>query len=353
MAPTLPRLTWLLALAACAETTAPLPPPVEVLVVLHRTQAQLTVVPVDAPSESRRISFAAAPPLDAGLALRQDVALVAAPADDAVLVVDLQAGVVLRRLSLPAGGGAGGVAILDDSIAYAASPGTDQVVRLNYRSGATAALAVGRTPLPVIATRGRVFVVSANLATGPCGAAPACPAGASWITVVDPITNQRATGIDSILLPGPGNARYAEVAPDGLLYVVSQGNGLQEARLSIVSPVARAELGNFGGFGSDPGALAADVGERLFVASRTFGLMEFNTRTRSVVRGAGAGAAIPDNVGVEVDSRGRVWALEAGPCTPGAPGRLQLLRDDLTVAQAIQLDECPWTVAATALPAGG
>jgi len=47
-------------------------------------------------------------------------------------------------------------------------------------------------------TRGRLFVLNGNL--------PAMvPPGPSWISIVDPLTNRLATGIDSILAAGPGN----------------------------------------------------------------------------------------------------------------------------------------------------
>ena len=41
-------------LVACAETNAPLPEPVEVLLVVNRNTATLSVIPVDQPAAAKR-----------------------------------------------------------------------------------------------------------------------------------------------------------------------------------------------------------------------------------------------------------------------------------------------------------
>ena len=165
------------------------------------------------------------------------------------------------------------------------------------------------------------------------------------------MTNAKATGVDSIALPGPGNAGFADVASDGLIYLVNSGDFFNgEGRLSIVDPVGRQEVANFGGFGTGPGALAADGGERLFISSFSEGLMEFNTRTRVVVLGAGAGIAIPGNSAVEVDSKGRIYAISTGPCSGGTPGVAHVLKANLTESTTINLGECAIFAAITSIP---
>jgi len=96
--------------------------------------------------------------------------------------------------------------------------------------------------------------------------------------------------------------------------------------------VLRQEVGSFAGIGALPGKLATDLRERLFITSRTQGLMEFNTRTRRVVRGAGGGIPLVGGVAAAVDVSGTIYAVEEGTCL-GAPGRIRIFRPDLTEAR--------------------
>ena len=249
-----------------------------------------------------------------------------------------------RTIQLSAGSGATGVAIVDDSIAYVGNPNLNTVTRVNYITGDTASVAVGVYPQGIIFTRGKIFVMNGNLVNF-------APAGPSWLTVIDPVTNAHATGIDSIPLPGPGNAGFADVGSDGLLYVISTGDFFGgQGRLSIVDPVGRTEVGNFGGIGTGPGALAADAGERLFISSFSEGLMEFNTVTRTLVHGAGDGIQIAGNSAVEVDSKGRIYAISTGPCQGGTPGVAHVLRTNLSESGTIPLGECAIVAAVTKIP---
>ena len=338
-------LPLLLALSslACAETTAPLPPADEVLLVVNSTEASLSVVPVEAPGTGFTIPLGGTTPTPVGVAARGAVALVPMGLDNSVAVVDLP-GRSVQTIQLPAGSGATGVAIVDDTIAYVANPNLNTVTRINYISGDTASVAVGVYPQNIVFTRGKIFVLNGNLVNF-------TPAGPSWITVIDPVTNARATGIDSIALPGPGNAGFADVGSDGLLYVISTGDFFGgQGRLSIVDPVGRTEVANFGGLGTGPGALAADAGEHLFISSLSEGLMEFNTVTRTLVHGAGDGVSIPGNSAVEVDSQGRIYAISTGPCQGGNPGTAHVLRGNLTESRSIPLGECAIFAVLTNIP---
>jgi hypothetical protein len=217
-------------------------------------------------------------------------------------------------------------------------------------TGDTLGIPVGHFPKDIALARGKLFVVNANLTDCP----PPdllCPAGESWVTVVDPVSNARAVGRDSIPIPGAGNASFVTVAGDGRLYIMSAGVPLDlQGRLSIVDPVSRLELGNFGGFGDEPGQIAADGGERIFVSSRTEGLMEFNTRTRTVVRGAGNGIPVQNNAGVAVDSRSQIYAIDAGACSAFAFGRARVFRPDLTEVRTISLGVCSGAAAMALIP---
>jgi hypothetical protein len=337
-------LAALAATLACAEASAPLPPAVEVLLVVHQTPAAVSVIPVGSPTTHNSIPLGGGMASPTTLSARNGWAVVPLGDEADAAVVDLRTSQVTRMVPLPGNSGATGAAMVDDSIAYVANPNLNSVTRVNYLTGDTASVAVGASPMGVVFTRGKVFVLNANL-NG------ANPAGPSWVSVVDPVTNRLATGIDSISLPLPGNASYSDVAHDGLLYVMNAGpaDGTTDSRLSLVDPVGRQELGNFKGFGNDAGALANNGAGRLFISSRSEGLMIFDLISRQVLRGAGNGLPIPDNSGVAVDGDGRIYALEAGTC-PGGTGKVHILRANLSVSRVVDADPCPVAAVITEIP---
>ena len=333
-----------LAAAGCADTNAPLPDPQTVLLAVNSTANTLSIVPLDDPTASGEVELGGTTPTPVGVAARDAIALVPLGLDNAVAVVDLRAGSVLRRIPLPENSGATGAAVVDDSIAYVGNPNLNTVSRVNYQTGETVEVPVGVYPQGVVFTRGRIFVLNGNLDE------TFSPAGPSWLTVIDPVTNQRVEGGDSIPLTGPGNAGFAAAAGDGLLYVVSTGSFFSgEGRLSVVDPVALTEVASFAGLGTGPQAVAAHE-ERVFVSSFAEGLLEFNADSNEVVRGAGEGVDIPSNAGVAVDGAGRVYAIESGPCQGGAPGTAHVLNADLEEIDAIPLGECAAGAAVVEIP---
>ena len=167
----------------CAATEPFPPAPEEVLVVVNGTAHTLGVIPTGAPNTGITIPLGSTSTVPAGVAAREGIALVPLGGDDAVAVVDLDAGTVLNTFELAAGSGATGAAIVDDSIGYVASPGLDRITRINYLTGDTASVAVGNTPQGLVFTRGRIFVLNGNLD----GAGD--PLGPSWLTVIDPVTH--------------------------------------------------------------------------------------------------------------------------------------------------------------------
>ena len=269
----------MVALAAGCAATEPLPPPpVEAVVTVNRTARTLSLFQTSTPGVVGTIPLGATSDVPAGIAAREGIALVPLGADDAVAVVDLLNGIVLDKIGLAAGSGATGAAIVDDSVGYVAEPALDRIVRVRYRTGDTASVAVGNHPRALVFTRGRIFVLNANIDGS------GTPLGPSWLTVIDPVTNAKSTGIDSIPLLGPGNARAATVGADGLLYVLNAGDSTSgEGRLSIVNPVTREEIASFGGFGTFPTGIAA-FEDRLYISSAAEGVMEFDTRQREVLR---------------------------------------------------------------------
>jgi hypothetical protein len=319
----------------CADTNAPLPDPTEVLLVVNSTGNTLSIVPVENTGQVVSVPLGGTTPTPVGVSARKDVALVPLGLDNAVAVIDLRTATVARTIPLPDNSGATGSVIVDDSIAYVANPNLNTVSRVNYLTGGTAGVEVGVFPQNVIFTRGKVFVLNGNLVNF-------TPAGPSWLTVIDPGTNTRAAPSDSIALTGPGNAGFATVGSDGLLYVMNTGDySSGEGRLSVVDPLARMELASHAGFGTGPGNLATDGGSHLFVSSFSEGVMEFDLDSNKVVRGAGHGLPVAGNSAVAADSKGRLYAIESGPCSGGQPGRAHVFDATLTEIRTITLGECP------------
>ena len=338
----------LLALAACAETTAPLPPPEELLLVANEGTQSLSYVSLRDGGPRFMIQLGYNVQEGARPFAGRKYAGLAVSGGDTLVVVDLLRRVVQHAISVGPGAGALGGVVLNDSVAYVTLSGRNLLLKVNLETGDTLGIPVGNSPSDVVVARGKLFVVNANL--GECPPPDlACPVGESWISVIDPITNAPSAP-DSIALPGPGHAKHATVGADGRVYVMQLGGPESpEGRLSIVDPLNRSEVGNFGGFGVSPGSIAADLGERLMVASRTEGLMEFNTRTRTVVRGAGSGLPLSGNTGVAIDSRGRIYGIEAGACI-AASGRARVFQPDLTESQPIPLGLCAGGATTTLIP---
>ena len=333
--------------SACAATTPSTPLAEENLVVLNAGDATLSIFTLSQPDASRLIQLGNIGGTPVSLAARNTHGLVTSGAGSSVALVDLSPArsVVVYRLAT--GAGAFGAAFVNDTLAYITNTLSDRATRLNLRTGDTVSVAVGHTPTGVTVTRGRVYVANANL-DSPCAGPLPCVKGPSWLTVIDPDHNEV---LDSIPLPGPGNASSILVGPDGLIYVMSSGTGGSDpGRLSIVDPVLRQEVGSFAGFGQLPGRMASDGRERLFIISPSQGLMEFNTRTRRVVRGAGAGIPLLNGVAAAVDANAQVYAVESGPCAAGAPGRVRAFRPDLTEAHVMPTGICSADAAVVNLP---
>ncbi|MGH7498616.1 MAG: YncE family protein [Gemmatimonadales bacterium] len=328
--------------AGCADTNAPAPEPTEALLAVNSTANTLSIVPVDNPSAAVQVPLGGTTPTPTGVSAFGRTAIVPLGLDNAVAVVDLVSASLTRTIPLPANSGATGSAIVDDSIAYVANPNLNSVSRINYLTGTTTESGVGIYPQGIVYARGRLFVLNGNLVNF-------APAGPSWLTVLDPATT---TNLDSIPLTGPGNAGFGVLGGDGLLYVMNTGSFFEgEGRLSIVDPVGLQEMASFTGFGTGPGNVAADGGSKIYISSFAEGVMEFDTDANQVVRGAGNGVKIPSNSAVAVDSKGRIYAIESGPCQGGQPGKAHVLDSLLVEKSVITLGECPSGATTIQIPA--
>ena len=337
-------LSLAVAASGCAATTAPAPPPEERLVVVNAGENTVALIPVEPIRPTRKVLLGPLEGAAVDVAARGERAIVAGGTSDLVVVVDLRLEQVERTIELPVGSRPIAVTMISETIGYVANAGTNTVTRIDLATGDTASVAVGVFPRDLLLARGFLFIVNGNVEV--CGDT-LCPIGPSWLTVVDPKNNARAAGRDSIPLPTQGQAISIAIDGFGLLYVLNTGDldaGIQ-GRLSIVDPIRREEVGSFGGFGLVPATAISDGAERLFVTSTEDGLMEFNTRTRRVVRGSGSGIFVSDNRAAAIDSRGWIYAVEGSGCEQGLPGRLRIFRTDLTEARSIIVGVCP--VAAT------
>jgi hypothetical protein len=245
-------------------------------------------------------------------------------------------------LALPSGSGATGVAVQDKSIAWIANPNLNTVTRLNYLTGDTASRGVGVSPQAVAIAGSRVFVVNANLASG-------APAGPSWLSSFDCC---QTTPVDSIPLTGVA-ARFAVVGDDSLLYVIASGHaGKADGTLSIVDPRLRTEIAVLNGLGESPGAAVFHPSGRLLIASRTEGILEVYTPTKTLARGPGSGVK-PEGDGVSglaIDLRGHVYAVAPGSCQAAGAVHVLAAPPDYGQIRRVTVGVCPASAAVAATP---
>jgi streptogramin lyase len=265
--------------------------------------------------------------------------LLAVPAVDsgALAVFDFTIGgpPVVTLRGLPRNSGAAGIAIGADSVAWVVNSLHNTVTRINLKNGDTASFATGMFPQVVAISGGFVYVVNGNMVGGN-------PAGASWITVLSQGSGAPAT-TDSIPLTGL-DARFATLGPDGFLYVVEAGTpGRADGKLSIVDPRSAAEQVVVNGLGESPGPAVYHPTGRLLIASTAEGILEVNTSTRVLLRGAGNGIKPTGSAiaALALDERGRVYALDQGTCTQ--PGAMYVLSPppDYEVLQQVAIGVCP------------
>ena len=333
----------LVVIVACSdELSNPVVSSDELIVIVNSTENSLTLVPVNEPTSTTIVPLGTATGTPVSLAVRGSLAAVPLGLDHAVAFVDLEARSVLRTVALAQGSGATGAAFEGDTVAWVANPLLNTITRVSVGAGDTSSIAVGQYPQRLAVRDGELWVLNTNLET-----VTFTPAGPGWLSVVD-----LATGnvVDSVGLTGL-NSQFLQPADDGLLYVVHSGRfGMAEGRVSIVDPVARAEVAVINGLGSFPGASADDLRRaRLLVTSFDHGLMEIDRATRTLTRGPDDGLLVDGAgfAGVALDGSGRIYAIQSGDCV--TPGRVQVLQADFSRVLTVATGSCPFAVAATRL----
>lgn len=346
-------LLLLSALGACAPTTGPTALPVEVLVILDREERSIRLIAVDSTDVVKTIDLSASlgglkPTV---MSVRGTTAMIGLGSSGFVVIVDLAARRVVRPLVPIAGQGElAAVAISEAGQGFTAVPATpnnENVTILDPATGATGITNVVGGPQAFGVARGTVFVVLGNRQL--CyPAVPSCDNLPSWLKPYPFNTT------DSIALNGPGNASATALGSDGLLYVLSSGNGgSAEGRLSAVDPVARKEVASFGGFGISPQYMASDGGDRLLITG-PHELMVFNVHERRVEKGAGAGIPLTISPrGIATDAFGRAYVPVGGSCVVGSgtTGVVRVFGADLVERSALSVGVCPVAAAVTDIPA--
>src|SRR5918996_736024 len=341
------RHLWLAGLAllpACSDALDQDTTAGQVVVVVNAGSGDATVV--DA-TRLTTTSFALAPGVPTSLDARFSTLIVALGDSDAVQATSIVGAGLVTRLA--GGSGATGVAIEDDSIVWVGNPGLHTVTRVNYTSGDTTSVEVGRTPRALAIAGRRLFVLNGNLSAG-------TPAGPGWLLVLALPWEVGGANLrpDSIGLTGT-NPTHGLLGDDGLFYVVMAGTaGAGDGRLAIVDPSTGREVAVVNGLGESPGPAAYHPSGRLLIASPTEGILEVSTARRSLVRGPGQGAR-PEGDGIDalvVDRRGRVYAVARRTC-PG-PAVLHVLSapPDYRLIETIPLGSCPTAAVLAAVSPG-
>lgn len=304
-------------------------------VVLNSTGLTLTVFPTEAPDSTVTIPLGA-DGTPSSLAVRDSFALVPLGVFPAVAVVDLDQGEVLHVIALPAGSGATGVAIVDDSLAFVANPELNTVSPVRYRDGvALDAIDVGVYPTALVAHDGRVYVLEANLVDF-------VPDGPSTVSVIDAGTLE----VDADFTLSGRNAGDALVSGDTVLYVLNRGDfGSDNGSVSVVRLPVAAESEHFDGFGAGTGTIAELEDGDLLVSSFVYGLAQFDARAEEFVTSPDVGAfptGAENILAAAVDADGRLYAIDARDCAqPGAVYVWEGTLADIGSAQPVTVGSCP------------
>lgn len=318
-------------------TPVPLPQSVELGVVLGSTDLSLTIFEVEDPTVSTQVGLGPdGSPVT--LAVRGDLAAVPLGLVPAVAIVDVDAGVLLRTVSLPTGSGATGAAFVNDSIVLVANPCLNTVTPVNALRGTTNPdIPVGRFPQAIVASGDRMYVLNSELDNF-------VPAGPATISILDAQSLQ-VTG--TITLTGE-NAAAGAVGPDGRLYVINSGSfGAADGSLSAINLVTEVETEHHPGFGDFPSALAFSPGGDLHVTAFSFGLSIWSIDLDAFIRDpvdAIAPDGVPSASGLGFDSAGRLYTLAPDCVNPSVANRLA---SDFSVDLAVPVGSCPIGIAFT------
>ena len=317
----------------------------EVGVVLSSTELSLTIFEVEDPTQIRTVGLAP-DGTPVSMAVRRGLAAVPLGINPVVAVVDLQGGLLLRTIALPAGSGATGVAFLNDSIVLAANPDLNSVTLVNVFAGTSGSeIAVDGYPQAVVVDGGRAFVLNAKLELD-VELGFVVPGGPSTVSVID---IESLTVTSTIALSGE-NAGAGRVGTDGRLYIVNSGSfGSANGSLSVVDLAGLTEVAHHPGFGDFPGSLALGPDARAFVGAFSYGVAVWDTSLDSFIRSPADAlepGGVPSISGVGFDDAGRLYTLTYDCVNPSTANRHDsAFAVDVTISVGI----CPFAIAFTTI----
>lgn len=325
----------LLTLGACDDddgVTRPAPggDGEEQAVVLNSIGLTLSVFPTQtlAPVRTIELGPQGSP---VSLAVRDSIAIVPMGVLPSVAVVNLESGAV-RSIPLPAGSGATGVAIVNDSLAFVANPALNTVSPILYdRGAALPQIDVGDYPQLVLATDDRVLVGNARLDDDTFQ-----PDGPGTLTVIDA---ERLEVTATVQLSGISPA--AGVVRDGDAYVLHNGEfGMENGSLSVVDLTSLEEVRHAPGLGEFPGSLA-----RLPDGSFLFTSFQGGVRFWDPSSGVVWPARLIPAIAIGVDHNGLIYALD--PVDYQQPGRVQVLSGELSPVDEFRVGTVPIAIGFT------
>ena len=276
-------LASLFTLAACSDDAPPTPTFLDgtpsdpgILLAVNLDKA-LFMLQTGAPNERVSIPLGASSAVTpVGLAVSGNFAAVPLGNAASIAYVNLSTETVDRYFTFPSGN-ATGSAFVNASTVVVCNQTTDQCGKFDPAQAGnevTGLVTVTQFPNSVVATGGRVFVVSSNLDDSYLSAGPGV------VTELNPAT----MAVTRTFTVGT-NPQYAAVAPNGKLYVVNTGDyGSNNGTLSVINLSTNAVETTVPGFGDAPITISIDPQGRAFISSFSYGTIVWSTTTSAFLR---------------------------------------------------------------------
>jgi hypothetical protein len=248
--------------------------------VVNSTGNAIRLFQLGDPAETREIALGASSTVTAtGISVRGTLGVVPLGNAASVAVLDLSTQEIDGFYLFPSGN-ATGSAFVDDRTVIVANQLTDEVGRFSLDQSGTdisETVSVTQFPTDVIAVSDSlVLVVSGNLDDA------YAPAGEGMVTAVDPRT---MTVMDTVRTGGQ-NPQFADLGPDGLLYVVNTGDYVSASTVAVINPATMTRLDVVGGFLAGSGDIHVDAQGLVYVSAFFGGTVVWNSSTGSFERDA-------------------------------------------------------------------
>ena len=288
-------LAAMFTLAACGDDTPPTPTFLDgtpsdpgILLAVNLDRA-LFMVQTGAPDVTESIPLgtsAAVTPV--GLSVSGTHAAVPLGNAASVAYVDLATETVDRYFTF-ASGNATGSAFVSANLVVVCNQTTDQCGKFDPAQAGnevTNLVTVTQFPTNVVATGGRVFVVSSNLDDNYMVAGPGV------VTELNPATMEVVRTFEV-----GTNPQYA-AAYNGKLYVVNSGDfAMNNGTLSVINLGTNAVLPPIEGFGDFPGPINIDSRGHALISSFNYGTAVYNTVSEEFLKSPAVPLCVPSTGG--------------------------------------------------------